>query len=43
MELTNEEAERLVVMDWTSAWYVYAFFGNTGLEIGLNEDGLTNY
>ncbi len=38
-----EEAERLVVMDWTSAWYVYAFFGNTGLEIGLNEDGLTNY
>ena len=22
---------------------VYAFFGNTGLEVGLNEDGLTNY
>ena len=30
-------------MDWSSAWYVYAFFGNTGLEVGLNEDGLTNY
>jgi arabinogalactan oligomer/maltooligosaccharide transport system substrate-binding protein len=30
-------------MDWTSAWYVYAFFGNTGLEVGLNDDGLTNY
>ncbi|MCI8601713.1 MAG: extracellular solute-binding protein [Oscillospiraceae bacterium] len=37
------EAERLVAMDWTSAWYVYAFFGNTGMEVGLNEDGLTNY
>lgn len=37
------ESGRLVAMDWTSAWYVYAFFGNTGLEVGLNEDGLTNY
>jgi len=36
-------AGRLVAMDWSSAWYVYAFFGNTGLEVGLNEDGLTNY
>lgn len=35
--------ERLVTMDWSSAWYVYSFFGNTGLEVGLNEDGLTNY
>lgn len=34
---------RKFVMDWTSAWYVYAFFGNTGLEVGLNPDGLTNY
>ena len=38
-----EQAGRLVAMDWSSAWYVYAFFGNTGLTIGLNEDGLTNY
>ena len=38
-----ERAGGLVVMDWTSAWYVYAFFGNTGLQVGLNEDGLTNY
>ncbi len=36
-------AGRLVTMDWSSAWYVYSFFGNTGLEVGLNEDGLTNY
>ncbi len=38
-----EEAEKLVVMDWSSAWYVYAFFGNTGLQVGLNDDGITNY
>ncbi len=37
------QAEKMVSMDWTSAWYVYAFFGNTGLEVRLNEDGLTNY
>ena len=37
------EAERLFTMDWSSAWYVYAFFGNTGMELGLNDDGLTNY
>lgn len=38
-----EESELQVCMDWTSAWYVYAFFGNTGLKVGLNDDGLTNY
>ena len=37
------QAGKLVSMDWSSAWYVYAFFGNTGLEVGLNQDGLTNY
>lgn len=40
---TAAEAGRLFAMDWSSAWYVYAFFGNTGLELGLNSDGLTNY
>lgn len=37
------QAGRRVTMDWSSAWYVYSFFGNTGLTVGLNEDGLTNY
>ena len=37
------QAGRQISMDWSSAWYVYSFFGNTGLEIGLNEDGITNY
>lgn len=30
-------------MEWASAWYVYSFFGNTGLEVGLTENGITNF
>ncbi len=37
------KAGKKVSMDWSSAWYVYAFFGNTGLTVGLNDDGITNY
>lgn len=37
------ENGKLFTMDWSSAWYVYSFFGNTGMEVGLNEDGITNY
>ncbi|NBI67647.1 extracellular solute-binding protein [Pseudoflavonifractor sp. 60] len=40
---TAAQAGRQFSMDWSSGWYVYAFFGNTGLEVGLNSDGLTNY
>ena len=35
--------ERFFTMDWSSAWYVYSFFGNTGLQVGLSDDGITNY
>lgn len=34
---------KLFTMDWSSAWYVYSFYGNTGLQVGLNDDGITNY
>lgn len=34
---------RYFTMDWSSAWYVYSFFGCTGMTVGLNEDGITNY
>lgn len=34
---------KYLAMDWSSAWYVYAFFGNTGMEVGLNTDGITNF
>ncbi len=32
-----------ISMEWSSGWYVYALFGNTGLTVGLNDDGITNY
>ena len=36
-------ANKKVTMDWSSGWYLYSFFGNTGLEVGLNDDGISNY
>ena len=30
-------------MEFNSGWYMYTFFGNTGLEFGINDDGVTNY
>lgn len=30
-------------MDWSSGWYVYSLFGNTGLTLGLNDDGISNF
>ena len=35
--------EKKFTMDWSSGWYLYAFFGGTGLDFGINEDGITNY
>lgn len=29
-------------MDWSSGWYLYSFFGETGLSVGLNPDGVSN-
>lgn len=37
------EQDKKVSMEWSSGWYVYSFFGNTGLTVGLNDDGITNY
>lgn len=38
-----EKANKKVVMDWSSGWYLSSFFLQTGLELGLKEDGITNY
>lgn len=38
-----EENGKKFSMEITSGWYLYSFFGNTGLEMGLNEDGITNH
>lgn len=32
-----------MTMDWSSGWYLYSFFGCTGLEVGLNDDGVSNF
>lgn len=37
------ENDKLFVMDWSSGWYLYSFFGQTGLSVGLNDDGVTNF
>lgn len=36
-------AEKQISMELNSGWYLYAFFGQTGLELGLNSDNVTNY
>ena len=36
-------AGKQVFMDMTSGWYMYSFFGNTDMEIGLNDDGISTY
>ena len=38
-----EAAGKQISMEFTSGWYLYSFFGQTGLEFGLNDDGVTNY
>lgn len=38
-----EDNGKNVSMEWSSGWYVYSLFGNTGLTLGLNDDGITNY
>lgn len=38
-----EAAEKKITMDWSSGWYLYSFFGNTGMDFGINEDGVTNH
>ncbi len=43
MLLAAAEAGKKIAMDWTSGWYTYSFFGNTGMSFGLNEDGVTNH
>lgn len=38
-----EAVDKKVSMEFNSGWYLYSFFGNTGLEFGINDDGVTNY
>ena len=38
-----EANEKKFSMEFSSGWYLYSFFGGTGMEFGINEDGVTNY
>lgn len=40
---TAAENRKFFTMNWRSAQCVYSFFGCTGLRVGLNRDGATNY
>lgn len=42
LDIASEHGKK-VSMEWSSGWYVYSLFGNTGLTVGLNDDGITNY
>lgn len=37
------ENEKVFSMELNSGWYMYSFFGNSGLSFGINDDGVTNY
>ena len=36
-------ADKKFSMEITSGWYMYSFFGGTGLDFGINDDGVTNH
>lgn len=38
-----KDEEKKFTMDWSSGWYLYSFFGNTGLDFGINDDNVTNH
>ncbi len=42
LDIAAEHGKK-VSMEWSSGWYVYSLFGNTGMTVGLNPDGITNY
>ena len=37
------KAGKKLNMELNSGWYMYSFFGNTGMDFGINDDGVTNH
>ena len=37
------KAGKKLTMELNSGWYMYSFFGNVGLDFGINDDGVTNH
>lgn len=42
LEVCAENGKKATI-DFSSGWYIYSFFKGAGLELGLNEDGGSNY
>lgn len=42
LKVAKENGKKFT-MDWSSGWYLYSFFGNTGLDFGINDDNVTNH
>ena len=38
-----EQEGKKFFMELTSGWYIYSFFGNTDMEIGLDDDGISTF
>ena len=38
-----EREGKKIFMELTSGWYIYSFFGNTDMEIGLEDDGISTF
>lgn len=37
------QAGKKIFMEMNSGWYMYSFFGNTDMEIGLKDDGISTF
>lgn len=42
LAVAAENGKKLTI-DFSSGWYLYTFFGATGMQVGLNDDGISNY
>ena len=42
LEISAQNGKKTAI-DFSSGWYIYSFFKGAGLELGLNEDGVSNY
>ena len=42
LEVANSKGKK-VSMELNSGWYMYAFYAQTGLDFGINDDGVTNH
>ena len=41
LEIAQENGKK-IAMDFTAGWYLYSFFKGAGLNVEINEDGVTN-